>query len=109
MAMAFSPDLLNPPLALALLLLLLPLSLAIVWSAYRKRKRQNPGPRQSGLGSLDDLAVTQGSEATEGEIDVIIVGAGVAGAALAHTLGKVFLAGSHNPKFCSFALRICTA
>ena len=86
--MAF-PDIVNLPLATALLLAFLPLFFTIR-SIYRQRNHR-PGhqSRKQETEKPNDLQATGESDTKKDEIDVIIVGAGVAGAALAHTLGKV--------------------
>jgi squalene monooxygenase len=65
--------------------LLAALFLAIVFRRQRRRR----GAPVEGSPAPVDVPDREGSAAVDGPTDVIIVGAGVAGSALAYTLGKV--------------------
>jgi hypothetical protein len=58
----------------------------------KKEQRANKDLLEARSESVNSIATTSGEcrSSNVSDVDVIIVGAGVAGAALAHTLGKVF-------------------
>jgi squalene monooxygenase len=68
--------------------LLAALFLAVV---FLRQRRRRGAPVEGTPAPVDGCAVVEGSTAVDGPTDVIIVGAGVAGSALAYTLGKVAL------------------
>lgn len=59
------------------------LAVAFLWS----RRRENKSLPENGVTAVTTTVAVAGE--CRSDSDVIIVGAGVAGAALAHTLGKV--------------------
>jgi squalene monooxygenase len=74
-------------------IILLASSLAFVFILYsfgekKKNKVVEEGSSYAKISSENGIC---SQEVEEGETDIIIVGAGVAGAALAYTLGKVYM------------------
>ena len=74
--------------------LVLGLVAVVAFVSYEKARRQRNriaalAARGEGVKSVTTTKTSTDGEIKSGDVDVIIVGAGVAGSALAHTLGKV--------------------